>query len=112
MAGIFAEEIGIAIEKINNWLCKPVVITCDEVTVVQLFHVLKHAQHISGADLVVFNPKTDDLHFESLQGVPNGPCNLMTSPGPLKTIGQLLLNTMPGIPQFSGTEKRKRYCSV
>ena len=39
-AGILAEEIGIAIEKIDNWLGKPVVITC-EVTTVQLPHVLK-----------------------------------------------------------------------
>ena len=46
-AGIFAEEIGIAIEKINNWLGKPVVITCKEVTMVQLPHVLKCAQCIS-----------------------------------------------------------------
>ena len=41
--GILAEEIGIAIEKIDNWLGKHVVITCDEVTVVQLPHVLEHA---------------------------------------------------------------------
>ena len=98
--GILAEEIGMAIEKINNWLGKPVVITHNEVTTVQLPHVLKHAQCISGADSVVFNPKTDDLHSESLQSVPNGPCNLMTSPVPLKTIGQPLLNTIPGVPQF------------
>ena len=39
--GILAEEIGIAIEKINNWLGKPVIITCNEVTVVQFPHVLK-----------------------------------------------------------------------
>ena len=38
--GILAEEIGTAIEKINNWLGKPVVITCDDVTVAQLPHVL------------------------------------------------------------------------
>ena len=38
--GILAEEIGSAIEKINNWLGKPVVITCDEVTMAQLPHVL------------------------------------------------------------------------
>ena len=42
-AGILAEEIGITFEKINNWLGKPVVITCDEVTMVQLPHVLKLA---------------------------------------------------------------------
>ena len=42
-AGILAEEIGIAIEKIDNWLGKPVVITCNEVTAVQLPHVCKCA---------------------------------------------------------------------
>ena len=97
-----AEEIGIAIKKIDNWLGKPVVITCDEVTAVQLPHVLKCAQHISGADSVVFNPKTDDLHSESLKSVPNGPHSLMTSPVPVKTIGQPLLNTIPGIPPILG----------
>ena len=105
--GILAEEIGIAIEKINNWLGKPVIITCNEVTMVQLPHVLKCVQHISGADSFVFNPKTDDLHSESLQSVPNGPCILITSPVLLKTIDQPLLNTKPGIPQFSGTEREK-----
>ena len=39
--GILAEEIGIAIEGINNWLDQPVVITCDEVTAAQLPYVLK-----------------------------------------------------------------------
>ena len=38
---ILAEEMGIAIEKINNWLGKPLVITCGEVTTVQLPHVLE-----------------------------------------------------------------------
>ena len=37
--GILAEEIGIVIERIDNWLGKPVVITCNEVTVAQLPHV-------------------------------------------------------------------------
>ena len=41
--GILAEEIGIDIERINNCLGKPVVITCDEVTMAQLPHVLKCA---------------------------------------------------------------------
>ena len=45
--GILAEEIGIAIERIDNWLGKPVVITCNEVTMAQLPHVLGHAQCIS-----------------------------------------------------------------
>ena len=38
--GISAEEIGTAIERIANWLGKPVVITCDEVTTAKLPHVL------------------------------------------------------------------------
>ena len=41
-AGILAEEIRTAIEKINNCLGKPVIITCNEVTTVQLPHVLDH----------------------------------------------------------------------
>ena len=41
--GILPEEIGTAIEKINNWLGKPVVITCNEVTMAQLPHVVDHA---------------------------------------------------------------------
>ena len=36
-----AEEIEAAIEKIKNWLGKPVVISCDEVTMAQLPHVLE-----------------------------------------------------------------------
>ena len=94
--GILAEEIGIGIERIDNWLDKPVVITCNEVP-----HVLKHVQNISGVDSIVFNPKTDDLHH-----------SLVTSPVPLETIGQPILNKIPGIPQFSGTEREKRYCSI
>ena len=31
-SGILADEIGSAVEKIEDWLGKPVVITCDEVT--------------------------------------------------------------------------------
>ena len=42
-AGILAEEIGIAIERMDNWLGKPVVITCNEVTMAQLPHVLECA---------------------------------------------------------------------
>ena len=35
-SGILADEIGAAVERIENWLGKPVVITCDEVTTTQL----------------------------------------------------------------------------
>ena len=64
----------------------------------QLPHVLKHVQHISGADSVVFNPKTDDLHSYSLQTIPNKSHSLMVSPAPLKPVDQPLLNMIPGMP--------------
>ena len=105
--GILAEEIGVTIEKIDNWLHKPKVITCNEVTMVQLPHVLKCAQHISRADLVVFNPKTDDLHSDLLQTIPNEPHSLMVSPAPLKPFDQPLLNMIPGMSCFSSTERKK-----
>ena len=41
--GILAEEIGIATERIDNWLGKPVFITRNEVTTAQLPHVLECA---------------------------------------------------------------------
>ena len=53
---------------------------------------------ISRADLVVFNPKTDDLYSDSLQTIPNEHHSLMVSPAPLKPIGQPLLNMIPGMP--------------
>ena len=40
-AAILTEEIGTAIERTDNWLGKPVVIMCNEVTTTQLPHVLK-----------------------------------------------------------------------
>ena len=57
--------------------------------------------------MVVFNPKTDDPHSDSLHSVHNGHHSLVTSPVLLGTIGQPILNKIPGIPQFSGTEREK-----
>ena len=57
--------------------------------------------------MVVFNPRTDDLHSNSLQSVHNGHCSLVTSSVALGTVCQLNLNKIPGIPQFSGTEREK-----
>ena len=105
--GILAEEIGTAIERIDNWLGKPIVITCNEVTVAQLPHVLKHVQHMNGVDLVVFNYRTDDLHSDSLQSVQSGHHNLVTSPVALGAVCQPILKKIPGILQFSGTEREK-----
>ena len=40
---VFADEIGSAVERIWDWLGKPVVITCDEVTPTQIPHVIEYA---------------------------------------------------------------------
>ena len=42
-SGILADEIGPTVDKIGDWLGKPVVITCDEVITTQLPYVLKCA---------------------------------------------------------------------
>ena len=44
-SSILAEEIGSAIENIDEWLHKPVVITCDEVTSAQLPQVIECVHH-------------------------------------------------------------------
>ena len=106
-SGILAEEIGTAIDRINNWLGKPIVITCNEVTAAQLPHVLKCAKHINGVKLVVFNHRMDDLHSDLLQIVHSGHYSQVTSPVTLRAIGLPILNKVPGIPQFSGTEREE-----
>ena len=105
--GIMADEIGAAIEKFNNWLGKPVVITCDEVTVAQPHHVLECAQCITGVKSVVFNNRMDDLSSDSLQSVRNGYHSNAASPAALEASGPTILNKILGIPHFLGTEREK-----
>ena len=50
--GILTQEIGTAVEKIENWLGKPVVITCDEVTTDQFPQVVECAWYTTGVDSV------------------------------------------------------------
>ena len=69
--------------------------------------MLKHAWCISRADSVVFNHKTDDLHSDSLQTIPNEPHSLMVSPAPLKPVDQPLLYMISGMPQFFSTDREK-----
>ena len=88
-------------------LGKPIVITCDEVTIAQLPHVFKCVQNISGVESVVFNHRMDDLHSNSLQSVNSGHHSTVTNSVALGAIGQPILNKILGIPQFSGTEREK-----
>ena len=105
--GILAEEIGAAIEKNGNWLGKLVVITCNEVNAAQLPHVLECNRHVIGVQLIVFNNRIDDLHFDSLQRVQSGYCSNVASPAVLGASGPTILNKIPGIPCFLGTEREK-----
>ena len=54
-SGILAEDLGSAFEKINEWLGKPVVIACDEVTATQLPQVIEHACCTTGVESVLLN---------------------------------------------------------
>ena len=64
-SGILAEEIGTAIEKIEERLGKPVVITCDEVTTAQLPQVIEHAHHITRVESVVSNTRLEEMKSDS-----------------------------------------------
>ena len=63
-SGILAEEIGSAIEKIDEWLGMPVVIRCDDATAMQLPWVLEHVHQTTGVKCVVFNTRLDDMRTE------------------------------------------------
>ena len=71
-SGILANEIGSVIEKIGDWLGKPLVITCDEVTPAQLPGEIECVWQIRGVELVVFNKRMDDLQSDSIHSVQSG----------------------------------------
>ena len=106
-AGILAEETGTAIEKIDNWLGKPVVITCNEVTMAQLPHVLECVWCTLGEESVVFNHRMDNLHSDSLQSIHNGNSSNVAIPNMPGETGPTNLNKILGIPHFLGTEREK-----
>ena len=49
----------------------------------------------------------DDSHSDSFQSVQSGHHSQVASPTALGVIGPTILNTIPGIPLFSGTEREK-----
>ena len=59
--GVSAEDVGTAIEKINEWLGKPVVITCNEVNATQLPQVPEHMRHTTGVESIVLNTGLDKI---------------------------------------------------
>ena len=102
--GILAEDIGSAIEKINEWFGKPVVITCNEVAATQLPQFLECACHTTGVESI-----GDSMRYE-------------LSPSPVYVVDTeamqvaqlcwvhlvpLFFSKISGIPQFSGSELEK-----
>ena len=104
---ILAEEIGSAIEKIDEWLGKPVVIICDEVTAIQLPQVIEHACHTSGVESVVFNTGVDYMRSDSNPSIHSGHHSYVGGPAVLGASGTTFLNKIPGISWFSGMERKK-----
>ena len=101
-SGILAENIGSAIEKINEWLGKPVIITCDEVTATQLPQIIECACHTTRVESVVFNTGLDEMRTESNPSIHSGYHSYAGGPA-LGTSGATFLNKMPGILCFSGS---------
>ena len=105
-SGILAKEIGTAIEKIEECLGKPVVITCDEVTTAQLPQVIECAHHITRVKSVVFNTRLDEMKSDSNPSV-HSYAAMNGGPSVQGVSGTTLKNKMPTLPPFSGTEREK-----
>ena len=97
-SGILAEEIGFAIEKIDEWLGEPVIIMCDEVTAVQLPQVIEHACHTMGVESVVFNTGVDSMRSDSNPNVHSGYHSCLDDPAVPGASGTTFLNKMSGTP--------------
>ena len=100
-SGILGEEIEAAVEKIENWLGKLVVITCDEVTTNKPPQVIECAWHTTGVDSVVFNTQIYDMHSDSNQSDQSG---YSAVHGASSTA---ILNKIPSIPYFLTLRERK-----
>ena len=88
------------IEKIKNWLGKPVVITCDEVTTAQLPHVFECMCHAYGVELVVFNNRVDDMQADSLHSVQSSYPSYVGSSAMTGASGTTILNKIPSTTLF------------
>ena len=106
-SGILAAEIGSAIENIDEWLRKSVVIMCDEVTAMQLAQVLEHMHQTTGVESVVFNTRLHDMRTELNPSIHSGYHSYASSPAVLGASGTTFLNKIPAIPCFSGTEQEE-----
>ena len=111
-SGILAEVIGPAIEKIDEWMGKPEVITCDEVTTAQLPQVIECVHHTMGVESVVFNTRIDNGQSDSNQSVQSKYHGYAGGPAVPGASGTTFLNKIPDIPHFFWYRMRKGHCQV
>ena len=107
LLGVLADDIGSAIEKIDKWLGKPVVIICNEVTAAQLPQDFEQAHYTTGVESIVFNMGLVEIQTESIPSVCSGYQSYAGGPVVLGASGTTLLHKIPGIPWFSGSECEK-----
>ena len=60
------------LKRLIEWLGKPVVITCDKVTTMQLPQVVDCVHHTTGVESVVFNTRLDEMRTDSNPSVHSG----------------------------------------
>ena len=104
---ILNEDIGSSIEKIDKWLGKPLVITCDEVTVTQLPQILEHVHHTTGVESVVFNTRLDEMRTESNPNICSGYHSYAGGPAVLGASGTTFLKKYQAYHASLVQNKRK-----
>ena len=81
------------------------VITCDEVATAQLPQVIECACNTMGVESVLLNTRVDDMQSDSNQIVQSGYHSCAGSSAVPGASGTTILNKIPGILHFSGTEQ-------
>ena len=76
------------------------IITCDEVTAIQLPQVIEHVCHTTGVESAVFNTRVDDMRSDSNPSVHSGYHSYAGGPAVLGALGTTFLNKIPNIPWF------------
>ena len=97
-------RLGLLLKKIDEWLDKPVIITCDEVTTAQLPQVIEHMHHTTGVESVVCNTRIGNMQSDSNQSVQSRYHSYAGSPTVPGASGTTVLNKIPGTPHFVDME--------
>ena len=91
-SGILVEEIWSAVERIDEWLGKPVVITCDEMTAMQLPQVVEHVKSKTRVKYVVFNTRLEDMKANSDPSIHKGNHSCAGGSAMLEGAGTTVIN--------------------